>query len=243
MELHLVEETALESRVEVAHQVRGGNQDAVEVLHLLQDDVLQGVVHLVDARLHVLETLHKDGVRLVEQEDGCALVLAAEATVDVEQALDVLLAVAHPLAAEFRHIDHEDVAAGLARQLEGAGGLAGARRTVEEDAEALAHTRLSKAGADAAVVLFVEQASEPADLLGLRLVVEQLLRRDGSRTHQVAVRLLLGPRNLHAFKERGSHAVGERERLGIGHAFVVDELHEAGVLQVGGAGLQAIAEH
>ena len=70
VELHLVEETTLKGLVEITRQVGGGNEDAVEVLNLLQDDVLHGVVHLIDRVLHVLSTLVDDGIGLVEEQNG-----------------------------------------------------------------------------------------------------------------------------------------------------------------------------
>ena len=47
-ELHLIEEPALEGAVEVLLEVGGGNHNALQRLHFLQDDVLNGVLHLVD---------------------------------------------------------------------------------------------------------------------------------------------------------------------------------------------------
>ena len=41
----LEQETTLEGRVEVVGEVGGGDEDAVETLHLLEDDVLHGVFH------------------------------------------------------------------------------------------------------------------------------------------------------------------------------------------------------
>lgn len=49
--LNLVDEAALEGLVEVGGEVRRGNHDAVQALHFLQDDVLDGVLHLIDGTL------------------------------------------------------------------------------------------------------------------------------------------------------------------------------------------------
>ena len=67
LELDLVEETALESLVQVLLQVGGGNHDAVELLHLLEDDVLDGVLHLVNRILRTVLALADNGVGLVEE--------------------------------------------------------------------------------------------------------------------------------------------------------------------------------
>ena len=42
VELYLVEEASLEGLVQVLGEVRCGHEDAVEILHLLEDDVLDG---------------------------------------------------------------------------------------------------------------------------------------------------------------------------------------------------------
>ena len=48
VELDLVEETTLEGLVHVLREVGGGDEDAVEGLHLLKDDVLDVVLHLIN---------------------------------------------------------------------------------------------------------------------------------------------------------------------------------------------------
>ena len=48
VEAYLIEEAALEGGVEIVGEVGGGDEDAVERLHLLKDDVLDGVLHLID---------------------------------------------------------------------------------------------------------------------------------------------------------------------------------------------------
>ena len=56
IELYLVEEPSLEGLVKVLGEVRSCDKDAVKVLHLLEDDVLDGVLHLVDSPLGSLLT-------------------------------------------------------------------------------------------------------------------------------------------------------------------------------------------
>ena len=54
LKLYFIEEPALEGRVEIALQVGGGDEDAFQALHLLQDDVLNGILHLIDRILRPL---------------------------------------------------------------------------------------------------------------------------------------------------------------------------------------------
>lgn len=48
-ELDLVDESAFEGGVKVGGKVGCGDEDAVEAFHLLEDDVLHGILHLVNA--------------------------------------------------------------------------------------------------------------------------------------------------------------------------------------------------
>ena len=70
VELNLVEESTLKSLVEIAREVGGGNEDTIEVFNLLKNDVLHGVVHLVNGVLNVLCTLVDDGIGLIEERMG-----------------------------------------------------------------------------------------------------------------------------------------------------------------------------
>lgn len=47
VELNLVEETAFKCPVHIILQVGGGNEDSIEVLHLLKDNILNSVLALV----------------------------------------------------------------------------------------------------------------------------------------------------------------------------------------------------
>ena len=57
VELDFEQESALEGRVEVLGEVGGGDEDAVELLHLLKDDVLHGVLHLLNRAVDVGEAV------------------------------------------------------------------------------------------------------------------------------------------------------------------------------------------
>lgn len=116
LELDFVEEAALEGSVEVLCQIGGGYHDAVELFHLLQDDVLNGVLHLVYRVLCPLLADADDGVGLVEEQDGSQFGSFYLFTIAVEQGFDVFLGVAHPFALYLRHIHHHNVAPRLSGQ-------------------------------------------------------------------------------------------------------------------------------
>ncbi len=65
----LVQKPSVESRVEVIGKVGGGDQDAIEILHLLQDDVLHGVKGLRHGFIHPCGAPAEDAVGFVEQQD------------------------------------------------------------------------------------------------------------------------------------------------------------------------------
>ena len=100
VELHLVEETTLKGLVKVARQVGGGNENAIKVFNLLQDDVLHGVIHLIDRVLHVLRALVDDGICLVKKQDGHHLAVLTQSAITGKHLLDILLTLTNPLIAQ-----------------------------------------------------------------------------------------------------------------------------------------------
>ena len=90
LEHNLVEKTAFEGRVKVLGEVGGGNHDAVQVLHFLQDDVLHGVLHLVNSILGARLAGADEGVGFVEEQDGRQFRAFHHLAVAVEERLDVL---------------------------------------------------------------------------------------------------------------------------------------------------------
>ena len=66
VELDLIEESALKRLIHVLLQIRGGNHDTIELFHLLQDDVLQRVLHFIHRILCPILTLADDGISLVK---------------------------------------------------------------------------------------------------------------------------------------------------------------------------------
>ena len=67
LELDLIEESAFEGLIHIFLQVGGGDHDTLECLHLLQDDVLQRVLHLIDGILRPTLSLADDGICLIKQ--------------------------------------------------------------------------------------------------------------------------------------------------------------------------------
>ena len=65
MELNFEKETPFEGTVQVACQVSGGNKDAVEFLHLFEDDVLHGVFHPFHRAVDLREAASQQGVSFV----------------------------------------------------------------------------------------------------------------------------------------------------------------------------------
>lgn len=96
--LNVIEETSMESRVEVVCQIGCGYEYALEVLHVLEQDVLHGVSHLLHFRTHSYVTLAEDGVCLIEEKDGGKLGLRELLSVIGKDALYVFLRFAHPHA-------------------------------------------------------------------------------------------------------------------------------------------------
>ena len=117
VELDFIQEAALESFIHILLQISGGYEDAIEHFHLLQDDVLDTVLHLVHSTLCPVLTNADDGVSLVEQQDGRHLGSLHLFTIAVKEGLDILLALPHPLALDARHIHHHDAASRLTCQL------------------------------------------------------------------------------------------------------------------------------
>ena len=140
VELNLVEESTLKSLVEIAREVGGGNEDTIEVFNLLKNDVLHGVVHLVNGVLNVLCTLVDDGIGLIEEQNGHHLACLAKPTITGEHLLDVLLALPDPFVTQTSDVHLHKVTPRLTGNLEDSLGLSSARCTIEQAGKALAHT-------------------------------------------------------------------------------------------------------
>lgn len=92
-ELDLVKEAALEGIVKGRGQVGGADHDAVQPLHLLQDDVLDALLHPVHSvGASVPWPLAEDSVALVEEENRRDRAVLYERAVLVEDSLDTFLA-------------------------------------------------------------------------------------------------------------------------------------------------------
>ena len=176
LEHDLVKETALEGRVEVLGEVGGGNHDAVQVLHLLQDDVLHGVLHLIDSVLCARFSGTDKSIGLVEEQDGGQAATLHQLAVTVEDGLDVLLRLAHPLAADARHVNHHEGTTRLTRELIHRLGLARARTAIEKAGEALTEATLLHAFTDGIVTLSIKEASQLIHLFADSLAEKHSLR-------------------------------------------------------------------
>ena len=92
LKLDLIEETALKCFVQIVGEIGCGNQNAVEVFHFLQNDVLHCIAHLIDTTLHIGQSLAEDRIGLIEQQNWGGFAFLGKRTVLVKDALDVLLA-------------------------------------------------------------------------------------------------------------------------------------------------------
>ena len=178
VETQLVEEAAFEGLVEVALEVGGGDEDAVEGLHLLEDDVLEGVLAFVDRAFGIFHTAVEDGIGFVEEHDGGRLGVLDDVAVFVEDALYLFLAFAVPFGAELADVDLIDVASAGACQLQDGLGLAGAGSAVEQAGEATAETAFLQTGQHTVHMFGLEQLCEAAYLADSLGVVEHLLWLD-----------------------------------------------------------------
>ena len=210
VELHLVNETALEGRIEVTRQVRGGNENTVEVLHFLQNNVLHSIVHFLHLRTVTpyFAALAEDGVGLVEEQDRHNLTPLTEIAVAVEHLFDILLALAHELVAQTRNIHLHKVATGLTCYLQNGLGLACTRCAIEQTGKALAHTLLLKSLLDGRQVIGAEQTAQSLYLLLLRLVEEQRFLLDILMVYKVAVAGLTHSHRCDGRKARKKSVLG-----------------------------------
>lgn len=172
LEVDFVEETPLEGLVDVVGKVGSGDKDAFHRLHLLEDNVLDGVLHLVHGALGTLPAYSENRVSLVEQHYRLDFLFGAHLLVGREGCLDVLLALSHPHTLDLVHIDREYVPSGGARQLIDSLCLAGAGTAVEQAGESFPHPVLFKVCGDIPEMLWLEKIGEPFHL-GVHVRVEE----------------------------------------------------------------------
>ena len=178
MKLHLEQKPALEGAVEVASKVSGGNEDAVELLHLFQDDVLDGVFHPFHRVVHIGETASKQSVSLVEKQNRRHHRGFYRRLILAEDGFDVFLALANPFVAYPGHVDLKDAAPCGARQLHHGLGLASARRTIEETCETGTHAVVFQTFTYFKIVILHQQRLKSLELRLLGVVVKHGLRHD-----------------------------------------------------------------
>ena len=188
MELNLKDEATLEGTVEVASKIGGGNEDAIKVLHLLQDDVLHGIVHLLNRGVKTAGgTFSEDTVGLIEEEDGWHLAVATDVAIAAEDGFNVLLALTNILVTHTGDVNLHEVTTRLTGILQYGLGLACARSAIEQAGKALAHALLGQSLLNRRQVVGAEQTGEAVYLLLLRSIEEQRLLLDGSMALQEAV--------------------------------------------------------
>ena len=183
LKINLIEEPSFKSLVHVLFQVRGGYEDAVERLHLLKDDVLYRVLHLLHSPHSSLLPFADYGIGFIEKQDRSNLAVIHLCLVEVKKRLDVLLAFTHPHAFYLRHIHLHYVAACLPCQLQHRFRLPCSRSPIEEACEAATESALFHAVADLVVSFLFQQLSQlfyPARHL---LIVKQFFRRYICRFH------------------------------------------------------------
>ena len=125
-ELELEREAAHRRRIEVLREVRRGDHDAVEVLHLLQEFVDHRHLPVPGRTVAVL----KKSVDLIEEQDRVLRFRSAE------RIGDILFILADPLREDVAPLHHDHLAVKLAAEILDELGLARAGRPEEEDVEA-----------------------------------------------------------------------------------------------------------
>ena len=191
VELDFIQETALEGFIHILLQIGGGDEDAIEGFHLLQNDVLDTVLHLVHTPLCHLLTTIDDGIGFVEQQDGCKLAVLHLLAIVVEQGLDVLLRVTYPLALYLRDVHLHDVTTRLTSQLKNGLCLTRARRAIEQAGKSATEALVLQTLANLLIVVFVEQTCQFVNLTTGSLVIEQLMGSDVAMTHHATLRTVL----------------------------------------------------
>ena len=71
VKLYLIEETSLKSLIHILLEIGSGYHDAIKRFHLLKDNVLDRVFHLVHSTISTLLTFSDDGISFIEQQDRC----------------------------------------------------------------------------------------------------------------------------------------------------------------------------
>ena len=226
VEPNLVEETALESSIEVFLQVGGSDEDAVERLHLLKDDVLDGVLHLVHGIAGTALASADNGIGLVEEQDGGQSGAPHHIAIAVEEGLDVLLRVAHPLALYLGHVHNHYVAPCLTGHLIYGLCLARTGSAIEEAGKALTETSLLHALADAPELV---GSKEPAKFLYLvldALGIEKLFGSERFMGKDIG-EFLLGVEYLHLPQQGALGICRELVARGVGNTIGIAVLNES----------------
>ena len=136
---------------------------------------MDGVFHFVHCPIRSNLANTDDGVSLVKQQNGSHLGLGNNGAILVKDGLDVLLAVANPLAFNLRHVDDHHVSAGQSCELIDGLGLASARSAVHQASEAAAVVSLPHTLDQYLILLLIEKGAQLIHLLAHLGSVVQLL--------------------------------------------------------------------
>ena len=114
---YLIEKSPFKGLIQIFSQVCGSDEDSVQILHFLKDDVLDGVLHLVNRSFRPLLTNTEDSVGFIEEKNGNGAAFSHACAILIEYILDVLLAFPNPAALDLRHVHDEKVAPAFASNL------------------------------------------------------------------------------------------------------------------------------
>ena len=148
MELDLIDEATLESLIKIGGQVGGRYEDAVKVLQLLQNDVLHGVVHLIDRIFHVLSTLVDNTISFVKEKNRHNLAMFTQRTIASKHLFDIFLTLTNPLVTKSSNINLHQVTTCLTSNLIDRLCLTSTRSPIEQTGKTFMHAKLCESYLD-----------------------------------------------------------------------------------------------
>ena len=107
--MNLIKETAFKSLIHVLRHVCSGNQNTIKRFHLLQDNILNGVLHFVNGTFSSFLSFPDNGICLVEQQNRGNLEFFDLLAIGIKDLLDILFAFTDPHTFDFRDIYLHDI--------------------------------------------------------------------------------------------------------------------------------------
>ena len=104
-ELHFIKETTLESLVHILGKIGCGNKNAIKLLYLLKNDILDIVLQFIHSLLCTHHTLTDDGICLIEEQNRSLCRLFHHLSVIIKDTLDVLFALPYPHTLDIRDVN------------------------------------------------------------------------------------------------------------------------------------------